>query len=88
MPYEEFIKWNMYFRDRPVGYRDDNRAYMLLRAQGVKANPEELFPTLGSIKKSSEAKTLPDQAVPKGKFLEKILAAKNGDGSILNIGNS
>jgi len=86
MPYEEFLKWNSYFRDRPVGFREDNRTYMLLRAQGIKANPEDLFPTIRAIKMAEEISKTPNQAIPKGKFLERMLAARNGDGSTLNIG--
>ena len=81
MPYTEFIKWVEYFKKRPVGWREDHRAYMLLRAQGVKETPENLFHTLRLIKQDEIESQVPDHAIPKGAFLEKLKSAKNGDDS-------
>ncbi len=53
MPYEELLNWMLYFKSRPIDWRDDNRAYMLLAAQGVKEKPEKLFSSLASIKESN-----------------------------------
>lgn len=87
MSYEEFVKWSIYFRDHPVDYRDDHRTYLLLRAQGVKASAEEMFPTLKQIKTSEINKQTPDRAVPKGQFLDRMLKARGGDGTTFNMGN-
>lgn len=76
MPYTELLKWISFFRKRPIGWREDHRTYMLLRAQGVKEKEENLFPSLKLIKVAEEEKQVPDQAVPKGKFLEMMLKAK------------
>lgn len=82
MPYEELLKWINYFSNkRPLGWRDDNRAYMLLRAQGVKESPEKLFTTLRVLKIQEEKSQENDRAVPKGKVLDMMLRAKNGDKS-------
>jgi len=76
MPYEEFLKWASFFKARPVGWREDQRTYMLLAAQGVKEKPEKLFPTLRAVEENipTEVKSL-----PKGKFLNMMLKAKGGD---------
>lgn len=50
MPYDELQNWGLYFKQRPVEWRDDNRTYMLLSAQGVKQKPEQLFSSLASLK--------------------------------------
>ena len=28
MPHEELLNWAMYFRKRPIGYREDQRTFM------------------------------------------------------------
>jgi len=79
MSYTELLKWVEFFRVRPHGWRDDQRAYMLLSAQGVKSKPENLFPSLRMIKEAEEKAIVPDQPVIKGQFLERLKRAKNGD---------
>lgn len=81
MPYTEFIGWVEFFRKRPVGWREDQRTYMFLRTQGVKEPAEALFPTLKLIKQKEEESQVPDRAVPKGLFLEKLRKAKSEDDS-------
>jgi hypothetical protein len=81
MPYDELLKWTSFFRKRPVGWQEDQRTYLLLRAAGVKGSAENIFHSLKVIKQEQENKQVPDQAVPKGKFLEMMLKAKNGDNS-------
>lgn len=49
MPYEEYLGWIDYFDRHPVGWREDSRTFKLLQAQGVKAKPAEVFPTLKAI---------------------------------------
>lgn len=81
MPYDEMLKWITFFRKRPIGWREDQRTYMMLRTQGVKEPAESLFPTLKIMAQEREKAQVPDRAVPKGLFLEKMLKAKNGDKS-------
>jgi hypothetical protein len=76
MPQEELIKWANYFRKRPIGWREDQRTYLLLQAQGYKGRPEDLFPSIKQLKENIPAET---KALPKGKFLDMMLKAKNGD---------
>lgn len=88
MPYDELVKWVEFFKRRPVGWRDDQRTYLLLRSQGLKQNAEAIFPSLKLMAQQAEKKQIPDKAVPKGKFLDMMLKAKNGDGSHINLGGS
>jgi len=78
MPYVELLKWVSFFNRRPVGWREDQRTYMLLSAQGLKEEPETLFPTLKALKEGIPTER---KALPKGKFLEMMLTAKEGDSS-------
>lgn len=80
MPYTELINWLSFFNRRPIGWREDQRTYMILRSQGVKEKAESLFPTLKQMAIAKEAQQENDKAVPKGKFLELMLKAKEGDG--------
>ena len=77
MPQEELMKWGDYFRKRPYGWREDQRTFMLLSAQGYKGSAEELFPTLRQLKDNIPAEK---KSLPKGKFLDLMLKAKDGDG--------
>jgi hypothetical protein len=81
MPYNELLRWIEFFHKRPIGWQEDQRTYLLLKAQGVKESGENLFPSLKAIKENTNKKLLqePDRAVPKGEFLKKMLAARDGD---------
>lgn len=46
MSYTEYLGWQAYFRERPVGWREDNRVMPLLQIKGLKAKPHEIFPSL------------------------------------------
>lgn len=49
MPYEELIQWSLYFQTRPIGWRDDDRTFKLLQAQGYKGKPHDAFHSLDLI---------------------------------------
>lgn len=78
MPYTELIKWVAFFKKYPTGWREDQRTFMLLQAQGFKGRPESVFPSLKQMKDNVPTEI---KALPKGKFLEKMLAATGGDNS-------
>jgi hypothetical protein len=44
------LKWNEFFRQRPIGWREDDRTHKLLQVQGVKAPGEEIFVSLAQMK--------------------------------------
>ena len=81
MPYTELLKWVEFFNRRPVGWREDLRAYLYLRTQGTKEAPEKIFPSIGRIKDHEEKMKKVDQPVIKGRILDMMLKAKNGDNS-------
>jgi len=81
MPHTEFINWCKFFRERPPGWQEDQRTFLMMKSFGYKGKAESLFPSLKQIKREQEKKQEPDRAVPKGKFLEKMLKATGGDGS-------
>lgn len=56
MPYEELLGWMDFLSKRPSGWEEDNRTYLLMSAQGTKAKPEDLFPSLRAIKLAQEQK--------------------------------
>jgi len=78
MPYTELLQWLSYLKRRPVGWRDDQRTFLLLQALGYKGKPEDVFITLKLLKEGIPQET---KALPKGKFLDMMLKAKEGDGS-------
>lgn len=83
MPYDEFIKWSLYFSKRPIGWRDDDRTMKLLQAQGVKAKAAEIFPSLAALfgtsqNVSKEGKINPE-SFKKSTLFSKLLGAKGGD---------
>lgn len=87
MPYEEFIKWHLYFEARPIGWREDDRTMKLLQAQGVKANPESIFASLAKMANanraaqpdSSEIHKVSQQNLQGSAFFKNMLGAVGGD---------
>ena len=83
MPYEELLGWFDYFARRPIGWRDDDRTYKLLQAQGVKEKAINLFPSLNVIFNPGSSNSTPDE-FNTSKFktslmFNKMLSAKGGD---------
>lgn len=50
MSFVEFNMWMQFFERRPIGWREDDRTYKLLRAAGVKAEPEKIFGSIAAMK--------------------------------------
>jgi len=53
---------------------------MIMRSFGFKGKPEDAFVSIAQLKKAEKDIQLNDRAVPKGKFLNMMMSAKNGDG--------
>jgi len=85
MPYTEFRKWITFFKERPVGWREDYRAYMIMSTFGYKGKPEQAFASIAALKKAEKDKIVNDRAVPKGKFLNMMLNAVGGDGQKFEV---
>ena len=78
MPYTELLQWVEYFKRRPIGYKEDQRVFLNLQAQGFKGKPEDVFATLKQMKDNTPAEV---RALPKGKFLEMMMKSKDKDDS-------
>ena len=51
--YEDFLLWTQYFSYRPIGWREDFRAGMIMKAFGVKEKLAGLFPTIAAIERAN-----------------------------------
>jgi len=82
MPYTEFVGWLRYFEMRPEGWREDDRTFKLLQAQGVKAKPETIFSSLRAIYGAHEDKKegqLNVNSLRGSALYSKITQAKGGE---------
>jgi len=81
MPYDEMLMWFSYFEKRPQGWREDDRTVKMLQAQGVKAKPYDIFPSLQAIYKPKRDfdGTLDASNLKGSVMFMKMLGAKKGD---------
>ena len=85
MPYDELLRWYVYFDKRPPEWRADDRAAKLLQAQGVKEKAWNLFPSLQPIyKKGAAVEVVEDGQIDSGNLkssfiFHKMLSAVGGD---------
>ena len=84
MPYEEFLSWISYLNLRPVGWREDDRTFKLLQAQGVKEKPWHVFSSLRPIYNPPPSKAIKEgqidfQNLKRSVLFSKIVAAEKGD---------
>jgi hypothetical protein len=78
MPYSEFTDWQLYFRQRPVGWREDLRTSYLMQIQGDKRKSAEIFPSVAAVLKPVPGATIIDNM--KGSVMHmKMLTAVGGD---------
>ena len=78
MPQEELMKWGSFFRKRPLGWREDQRTFLMLQAQGYKGEPGSVFASLKQLKENIPAEV---KSLPKGKFLEMMMKSQDKDDS-------
>jgi hypothetical protein len=84
MPYDELLAWIYYFDKRPVGWREDERTFKLLQAQGVKGKIVDIFPTLRNVYNQERSEELAEGMIAvsnlKGSFLfHQMAGALGGD---------
>lgn len=89
MTYEELLGWIEYFDQRPIGWREDQRAAYIMMSFGGSDNvkPEKIFPSLARMYQKQQEHT--DALVAKGQvstqnfmqssFFAQLLQAKGGD---------
>lgn len=73
MPYQEYLAWCAYFRQRPAGQAEDYRAAILVSAFAPKAPIETLFPSL-----ARQEPTI-GEALKHSAFFGKMMSAVGGD---------
>lgn len=81
MPYDELKKWALFFRRRPVGWREDQRTFMLMKMWGFKGNAADIFPAIRLMNEEETIKKEAGMVLPKGLFLDKMKKAIGGDDS-------
>jgi len=81
MPYEELVAWMQYFERKPLGWREDSRAYKLMCAFGTDAKPGQVFESLAIMSEQEDMdngktsmKNFKNSALYQG-----IVSAKGGD---------
>lgn len=86
MPYDEYLKWQQYFEERPVDWRDDLRFMRILQALGIKAKPEAIFESLAKKKSASDERYESQEKSTKllaslknSVLFSKLLGASGGD---------
>ena len=87
MTYEEFLLWMEYFKRRPIGWREDDRAMKFLQTQGVKAKPWKIFPSLDAIYHPVKNKKpgFDVAGFRASGLFQKLMSAKGGDKLDLKI---
>lgn len=76
MPYEELQGWNMYFDQKPFGWREDQRTALIMKSFGTKQSPENIFPSLARM---DEHRRKNDPFKLRGSaFLTRLMTAKGG----------
>lgn len=63
MPYDEYLGWGEYFKRSPIGWREDYRAAMIMKASGTDIKPEQIFPSLKPPVKTTDVKNIRNSAV-------------------------
>ena len=62
LDYNEYMGWQEYFSRRPVGWREDLRAYYIMSSMaGSKKGPEEIFPSIATLKQERNVSDVSDQ---------------------------
>lgn len=90
MPYDEYLAWFEFMRQRPPGWAEDRRTFLMLSVHAANLKPESIFPTLAQIAKvAGEAKTGLD-SLKSSAFFAQMLNSHGGDnlGGLFNAKGS
>jgi len=79
MSFEEFLKWQEYFKARPIDWRDDDRTMKFLQTQGVKARPREIFQSIASLEDYENSRKSIFANFKNSLFFSKMSTAIGGD---------
>lgn len=75
MPDEEYRLWVKFFEERPLGWREDLRTFLLLQSNGEKRKPYEIFPSLEPVCKPQAGML----SLKNSALFSKMLGAQGGD---------
>jgi len=82
MPFDEFQDWIKFFEMRPMGWREDERTYKLLRAQGVTGSASSLFTSLAVMQKNEDERVKDGEvnttSLKRSTIFSKMTSAKGG----------
>jgi hypothetical protein len=78
MPYQEYLAWTEFFKERPPEISEDYRAAMIIAALAPKAPLDKIFPSL-----KTKEMTI-GEALLKSSLFSRLLAAK-GDATPENF---
>ena len=79
MPHEELLGWYAYFDRFPFGWQEDERAYRIMQAQGVKEKPESIFPSIARLKAAAATEQFNANKFRASKMFDFMSKAINGD---------
>ena len=81
MPYDELMKWPSYFEKRPLGWRDDDRAFKMAQApEGYKkgTKPWEVYPSLTPIYNAPSASETNLKSLKGSALFSRMMKARGG----------
>lgn len=86
MPYSEILDWVRYFRERPIGWREDHRASMIMAPHVKDFKPTKYFSSLNTIenerrlgeKTENDQFTLAPNEIKNNPFIQHLRAVSGG----------
>ena len=82
MSFEEFQGWQDYFSRRPVEWRNDHRASMVMAASGARIEVDKVFPSLAALREKQKKEN--PMNLRSSPMFSRMLNAVGGD-SLANI---
>lgn len=82
MPYDELLGWGEYFNLKPPGWREDQRAALIVNSNGANVAGEHMFSSLARMKEISEkedADKVNTKGLTQSAFMQNMLKAVGGD---------
>lgn len=81
MPYEELQGWYKFLQARPIGWREDNRASMMIRflSMGKPPEPKEIFGSISQMINAQNKFRLENKSPVPRSFVDFLRAKAVGD---------
>lgn len=81
MEYTDFIGWQSFFSERPVGWREDERTMRILQSAGVTEKATAIFSSLARLEEAGKNRHTEDDqmnALRRSSFFLQMLSATGG----------